>query len=78
MLAFLAYTPVYMAISNSCGLEIGEASGEPFLDAFYLSIETMTTIGYVGKPFLPGICSRTLMGCFVTDRSGGPSKAAQQ
>lgn len=28
------------------GLEIGDTSGEPFLDAFYLSIETMTTIGY--------------------------------
>jgi len=50
MLVFVAFVPVYMAISDNCGLKIGEDSGEPFLDALYLSVETMTTIGYVHVP----------------------------
>ena len=46
MLVFLLFTPIYYAISDKCGLEIGDNSGRPFVDALYLSIETMTTIGY--------------------------------
>lgn len=46
ILVFVAFVPIYMGISDRCGLEIGKASGQPFLDALYLSTETMTTIGY--------------------------------
>lgn len=46
ILVFIGFVPIYLAISDRCGLHIGEESGEPFLDALYLSTETMTTIGY--------------------------------
>lgn len=54
ILTFLAFTPIYMAINDECGLKLGE-SGTKFSDALYLSVETMTTIGYgVPDPYYNG------------------------
>lgn len=59
MCVFLAFTPIYMAISEECGLELGDESGNKFSDALYLSVETMTTIGYgVPDPYYNGWVSR--------------------
>eukprot|EP00038_Savillea_parva_P010313 m.189426 g.189426 ORF g.189426 m.189426 type:complete len:687 (-) comp17725_c0_seq1:107-2167(-) len=55
MIIFLAFTPIYMAISEECGLQLGDESGNKFSDALYLSVETMTTIGYgVPDPYYNG------------------------
>lgn len=56
---FLAFVPVYMLVSTACNLQLGDKSGNAFLDAFYLSVETAVTIGYVRVP-LSALPSRGL------------------
>mmetsp|Transcript_76822 Transcript_76822/g.223033 ORF Transcript_76822/g.223033 Transcript_76822/m.223033 type:complete len:978 (-) Transcript_76822:103-3036(-) len=41
LIVFLGFAPMYWSISGRCGLEI-----ESFGQAYYLSLETMVTIGY--------------------------------
>lgn len=54
---FLLFSPFYYIISDDCGLEITSLR-----DAFYLSVETMVTIGYgVPDPYFRGCLS----GAFV-------------
>eukprot|EP00041_Stephanoeca_diplocostata_P007203 m.100196 g.100196 ORF g.100196 m.100196 type:complete len:650 (-) comp16777_c0_seq2:156-2105(-) len=55
MVVFLFFTWIYMLISEDCGLQLGENGRSKFSDALYLSVETMTTIGYgVPDPYYNG------------------------
>jgi hypothetical protein len=56
--AFLLFTPIYMSISDRCNLQLKGS----FTKAYYLSMETMVTIGYgVPDPYYNGCWEGTIV-----------------